>query len=310
MKEPTDKKREGEEDVVAQPEATAEAQEPNWGVEVLEDVKDIQPSKFHPEKKWMATHFKIEKPDGTSEEVESTKNILEIASKDGTKIEVPAFAVNHIMSLHLKGQEAGSTMEGSLEDSFGVVAEHLPEKLPFQGEAAAMEIDVGQNTGTEGVSSQNEMLEKGVATKEDLEALKTAKDEVFKLNVEGKDEEKQKFVADFNTKLSGKVKLGIRGGSITPFFTADRQPTSKMFLVVGKEKDPNGSEHNRVWTMAPGRYMDKLPTDRKFAGVSELWKKMHEGQDITAEEEGLIREQQKAQECWWKGGFIAPPEKK
>ena len=94
MKEPTDKKREGEEDVVAQPEATAEAQEPNWGVEVLEDVKDIQPSKFHPEKKWMATHFKIEKPDGTSEEVESTKNILEIASKDGTKIEVPAFAVN------------------------------------------------------------------------------------------------------------------------------------------------------------------------------------------------------------------------
>jgi len=295
-----------------------------WDVETLEDVKDIAPSQFHPEKKWMATHFKIERSDGTSEEVESTKTILKIKNKDGVEIEVPAFAVHHIMSLHLKGEEAGSTLEGgSLESSFRVVAEHLPRELPFTGDEAAFEIDVEQNTGTEGVSSQKEMLEKGIATQEDLEMLATAKDEVFRLNIEGTDEAKQKFINEFNAKMSGNVKLGIRGGAIVPFFTAERQPTSKMFLVVRKEKDPDGSEHNWVRTMTPGRYMDKLPTDGKYIGrvksegvpegttvVADLWKKVRAGEKLSPQEMALVDEQKKAQECWWNGGFIIPPEKK
>lgn len=294
-----------------------------WDVETLEAVKDIAASQFHPEKKWMATHFKIDRPDGTSKEVESTETILKIKNKDGVEIEVPAFATDHIMSLHLKGEEAGSTMEGgSLEASFGVVAEHLPRELPFKGEAAAFEMDVEQNTGTEGVSSQSEMLEKGIATREDLGALAAAKSEAARLNIEGTEEEKKAFVDEFNSKVSGNVKLGVRGGAVTPFFTAERQPTSKMFLVVGKETDEDGSEHNRVWTMTPGRYMDKLPTDGKFAGryasegvpegtsVADLWKKARAGERLSPEETALIDEQRKAQECWWNGGFIAPAEKK
>jgi len=305
------------------PENSAETKKSNWGLEVLEAVKDIEPSQFHPERKWMATHFKITRPDGTTEEVESTKTILKIKGKDGIEIEVPAFAVHHIMSLHLKGEEAGGALEGdSLESSFGVVAEHLPKVLPFKGESAAFTVDVGQSTGTEGVSSQKEMMEKEVATREDLEILASAKDEVFRLNIEGTDAEKQAFVDEFNGKVSGNVKLGIRGGSITPFFTTDRQPTTKMFMVVGKEKDPDDSEHNRVWTMTPGRYMDKLPTDGSFIGrsasegipegttVADLWKKVREGGKLSAQEMALVDAQKKAQECWWNGGFIAPPDKK
>ena len=221
-----------------------------WNVEILEQVKDIKPSQFHPEKKWMATHFMIEKPDGTTEEVESTKIILKVKNKNGVDIEVPAFAVHHIMSLHLKGEEAGGVIEGGLESSFGVVAEHLPSEIPFKGNSAAFEVDAKQNTGTEGVSSQREMMEKGIATKEDLDILATAKDEVFRLNVST--DEKKKFVDEFNVKVSGNVRLVSRRCR-APFFTAERQPTSKMFLVVG-EKDPDNSEHNRVWTMTPGRY--------------------------------------------------------
>lgn len=293
-----------------------------WNVEILEQVKDIKPSQFHPEKKWMATHFMIEKPDGTTEEVESTKIILKVKNKNGVDIEVPAFAVHHIMSLHLKGEEAGGVIEGGLESSFGVVAEHLPSEIPFKGNSAAFEVDAKQNTGTEGVSSQREMMEKGIATKEDLDILATAKDEVFRLNIEGTDEEKKKFVDEFNVKVSGNVRLGVRGGAVTPFFTAERQPTSKMFLVVGKEKDPDNSEHNRVWTMTPGRYMDKLPTDGQFVGrfasegvpegvtVADLWKKARTGEKLSPEEVALIDSQRKAQECWWNGGFIVAPEKK
>src|SRR3989338_1742176 len=294
----------------------------NWNVEILEQVSDITPSQTHPEKKWMVTHFNVTKPDGTTEEVESKKNILKIKNKDGVEIEVPAFAVHHIMSLHLKGEEAGGTMDSSLESSFGIVAEHLQRELPFKGNVAAFEVDVKQQTGTEGVTSQTEMMEKGIATREDLEILDSVKEEVFRLNIEGSDSEKQSFVDEFNGKVSGNVRLGIRGGSITPFFTADRQPTSKMFIVVGKEKDPDQSEHNRVWTMTPGRYMDKLPTDNSFIGrttsegipegttVADLWKKVREGGKLSTPEMALVDAQKKAQECWWNGGFVVAPEKK
>ena len=305
-------------------EAISQEPEPkkNWKMEILEEVKDITPSKFHPDKKWMVTHFKIERPDGTMDEVESSKTIIKIINKEGLEIEVPAFAIYHVLSLHLKGEQAGGDMEGeSLESSFRVMADHLPKELPFNGESAAFEVDVEQSTGTEGVTSQKEMLEKGVATKEDLEILATAKDEVFRLNIAGNDEEKKNFVDEFNIKESGNVKLGLRGGAITPFFTAERQSTSKMFLVVGKEKEADGTEHNSVWTMTPGRFMDKLPNDGKFIGrfasdgipegtsVADLWNKGRSGEKLSNEEMTLIDNQKKAQECWWNGGFIVSPEK-
>lgn len=304
------------------PEKSAES-ERLWNVKTLEEVKDILPSRFHPEKKWMATHYKIEHPNGTSEEVEAEKTLLKIKSKDGTEIEVPAFAAEHITSLHLQGGEAGSNLESSsLESSFQVVAEHLPQEIPFEGEKAAFEIDVEQNTGTEGVSSQREMREKGIMTEEDAKILSEAKGEVYRLNIEGNDEEKKAFVDECNGKLTGNVNLGIRGGAITPFFTAEKQPTTKMFLVVGKEQDPDGSQHNRVWTMTPGRYMDNLPTANMFIGrvnlegisegasVADLWDKVKNGVKLSSAETALVDAQRKAQECWWEGGFIAPPEKK
>jgi hypothetical protein len=293
-----------------------------WSVETLSEVKDIAPSQFHPEKEWMATHFKIEHPDGTFEEVGSEDTILKIKNIDGVEIEVPAFAAEHIMSLHLKGEEVGSKIEGeSLASSFEVVAKHLPRELPFKGESAAFEMDVEQNTGTEGVTSQKEMLEKSIVTKENVDTLDTVKEDVFKLNINGTEEEKKKFVEEFNSKMSGNLKLGIRGGSITPFFSTERQPTSKMFLVVGKEVDSDNSEHNRVWTMSPGRYMDKLPTDGIFIGrypsegvpegttVANLWERLRVGENLSSVEIALIDAQKKAQECWWDGGFIVAHEK-
>jgi len=287
-------------------------------------IKNIEPSKFHPEKKWMATHFKVEKPDGTTEEVESQRVALKITGKDGTVVEVPAFAAHHIMSLHLKGEEAGSTMEtGSLESSFKLIAQRMPDRLPFKKDSAAFEMEVGQPTGTEGVTSQKEMVEKGIVTQEDIDLLNTAKEEVFRLNIEGTEDEKKKYIEEFNAKMAGRnVKLGLRAGAVAPFFSADRQPTTRMFMVVGNEKDEDGSEHKRVWTMTPGRFMDRLPSDNRFIGrtasegvpegttVSSIWKKLHNGEKLSDGESTLLEEQRKAQECWWDGGFIVPPEKK
>lgn len=293
-----------------------------WEVETVDDIQNLSPSQFHPEKKWMATHYKLERPDGSSEEVPSDKTLIKIKSQDGTVIEVPAFAAEHILSLHLKGSEAGSTMESnSLASSFKAVVEHLPREIPFDGGKAAFEIDLEQTTGSEGVTTQKEMLEKGIATDEDIAVLASIKENVFKLNLSGSDDEKKAFIDQFNGGVSGNVKVGIRGGAITPFFTTERQPTTKMFLVVGKEQDADGSEHNRVWTMAPGRFMEQLPTDGRFTGrfgsvgvpegttVSDLWKKAEGGEKLTPQETALVDAQRRAQECWWEGGFIDAPKK-
>jgi hypothetical protein len=306
--------------VATSPEAGVEESQGSWHVEVLDTVKDIQRSQVPSANERVATHFKIERPDGTSQEVEAAKTILKLKNEDGMEIEVPASVVHHIMSLHLKGEEAGSRIKGeSLELSIRVVADHLPRKLEFKGGEAAFEVELRQIFGTEGVSSLTEMVEKGVATKEDLEALATARDEVFRLNVEGTDDEKRDFVGEFNERASGNVTLDIRSGAITPFFRVEKQPTSKMFLAISKEKDADGSEHYRMRTMAPGRSMGKLPTDRKFIGqitsegvaqgtsVADLWREVREGGALSNAEIALVDEQREAQERWWNAGFVVDP---
>ena len=72
MSEPADLKQPEDEKPIILPEATPEMPK-NWEVSVLEPVKGIQPSKFNPDKPWMATHFNIEKPDGTFQEIEAEK---------------------------------------------------------------------------------------------------------------------------------------------------------------------------------------------------------------------------------------------
>ena len=293
-----------------------------WVVHVIEEIKGIEPSQFHPEKKWLATHFKVIRGDGKVEEIESTTTILEITNGTGEVIEVTAYVTYHIMSLHIKGQEAGSIIEGdSLEASMKLIAKHLPDKIPFKENIAAFEIDIEQQAGIEGVTSQQEMLESGVITEEDLDILSSAKDNVLHLNIEGSDEERQKFVQEFNLKLAGrKASLGIRGGAIIPFFETDKQSTTRMFIVISRTKDKEGKVHNNVITMAPGRYMDRLPTDVKFTGeldieginrgvsVAELWSKARKGDKLSPLELSILDEQKKAQECWWQGGFICPSE--
>jgi len=300
------------------PEQTAESA---WGVEVLEEITDIEPSQFNSENKWLATHFKIIKPDGHSEEIEATKIMIEIRNKVGEVIEVPAYTVHHIVSLHLKEEEAGSSLgSDSIVGAFNLVVTHLPDKIPFKDDVAAFEVDVEQQTGTEGVTSQQEMLESGVITQEDLDIINIAKENVFRLNIEGSNEEKQKFTQVFNLKLIGRnVSLGVRGGSVVLFYETDKRSTTKMFIVIGKIIDGEGHSHNTVFTMAPGRYMDRLPTDVKFSGeleiegkeedgsVAGLWARARRGEVLSALELARLDEQKQAQLCWWRGGFINSP---
>jgi len=291
----------------------------NWQVEVVKQIKNIEPTKFHPEKEWLATHYLITKPDGITEEVGSGDIVIGLKNIAGELLEIPAFTAHHIMSLHLKLEEAGSQIEASsLEEAFFVVAKKLPVEIPYVDGIAAFEMEMNQITGTEGVTTTAEMLSAGVVTQDDLDKLNKVKDEVFKLNISGTDDEKKAFVNKYNDNVGDvKLKLVFRTGSIAPIFTTDRQKTTKMFVVISKSKTTAvGESGNLVISMLPGRYMEKPPADDDYIGrekiegikerepVAELLEMKKTGKTLTPQQESLILEQQKSQECWWNGGFV------
>ncbi len=256
--------------------------------------------------------------DGLLRKAESTETSLKLISKSGVEIEVPPATVSHIELLHIKGEEMGSVFDAKpLTAILDIVADHLPDELPFFNGVAAFEIDCGERIGLEGVVSQTEMMERGVMTEWDWKWLTSAKSDVFQLNIKGNDKEKMRFVGEFNAKMTGKVKLGIRSGVIVPCFVAEKQPTSKVFMVIGKG-NKGGVKYNCLWTMAPGRYMEKLPTDDRFTGrveveclgesitVADLLEKYKAGRVVFLgpAARSLLVDYGRAQDCWWRHGFI------
>ncbi len=253
--------------------------------------------------------------------VKSTETIFKIISKSGVEIEVPPAAVAHIELLHIKGEEMGSVFdERSLTAILDIVADHLPNEIPFFNGVAAFDIDCGERIGLEGVVSQTEMMEKGVMAEWDWRWLTSVKSDVFHLNIKGSDAEKMRFIGEFNARMTGKVKLGIRSGAIVPCFVAEKQPTSKVFMVIGKG-NRDGAKYNCLWTMAPGRYMEKLPTDDGFARRAEieylgesmtiagLWEKYKDGKVVFLGPAArcMLVDYGRAQDCWWRCGFVVAP---
>ena len=266
---------------------------PDWSVEVLRSVASIEPSRQDPDRPWLTTHYNMTGPDGSVQEVHFSEDILILKNGDRS-IRVPAFASSHVMSLHLHGEEPGSVLAHPLEESFAMVAKALPAVLPYQDGKAAFSIELGQPTGMEGVTSQAEMLERGIATRHDLAQLALCRDEAATLNKSGTLAERQAFVDSFNATMTGNVKLGIRGDAIVPFFSCAKQSTTKMFLVVSGFKALTAEDQtaSTLITMAPGRCMEKLPTDQFFAGSLDP---------------ARAKAQEVAQKCWWDGGFLVDP---
>jgi hypothetical protein len=274
--------------------ASTQGKGPAWEMEVLRPITAIEPSRQDPNRPWATAYYKVDGPEGQGTEIPCNEDIL-VLKGDGRKIHVPAFAAVQVMGLHLHGEREGSQLARPLEDSFAMVAQALPENLPYQDGVAAFSIDLGQYTGMEGVASQQEMLDKGVMTPDDVQKLDNVKNEVFLLNLVATVEERKAFVERFNTQMTGNAQLGVRGDAIVPFFTHPKQPTNQMFMVVaeGKGELPEGLlRYATVITMAPGRYMDKLPTDRSFLPL-----------DTPAKGEA----QAKAQDYWWNSGFLVEP---
>ena len=292
--------------------------ESHWELQVREQMSDIRPTKSDPNRPWIKTHFEITRPDGTKVEIKAEDSVMQIRSRSGQVIDIPAHVAEHIYSLHLKGHEAGSTFtQTSLADVMRSFAERMPAQVdPSKGAT----IDFGQVIGQEGITpSRSEMVERGVVTQQDLARLDTFKEEAFKLNLEGTEQEKAAFVERANQSLQGNVRLIVRANTITPLYLTERPATSLGFMAISSQRAPEGTVSLRVATIVTGRSMEKLPADRSFTGqsptegvaegtrVAELVRREKAGAELTPAERSLVEAQKRAQECWWEGGFIRPP---
>ena len=303
-----------------------QSQEKNveYTVKICYSITGITPKEFDPENPKFVSVYEIKTENGEVLTIGAKQPIFKIERKriegenkniEGENInniaiiEVPAYTVEHIITSHIQGQEAGSTIETEIRNLpkfLKEIAERLPDQLEFKEiggiKQAEIQIDLGEIIGYEGIASVDEVKSRRIITDEDVQKLESAREEVFRLNREGSDEEKKKFVEEFNQKMTGRnVKLGLRGGSIVPFFNAEKQPTSKIVIIIREEVDENNQAHYIIYTIFPGRLMPRLPCDRAY---NEIMKKIKAGEPLTEEEQELLKEQENSQEQWWTHGFI------
>ena len=272
-----------------------------WEVDIREVISSIHPSDAD------RTAYRATRPDGSELDLASDDIVVSLRDFSGMTVEVTARSFEHIFSRHVRAQEAGGVfIADSLEEIFRLVARYVPEHLDFENkQSIALEIETEAVVGTEGVISVQELLNQGVVSDEDVTVLNLSQEEVFLLNRSGDLDQKKNFVRKFNQEFESRnVRLGLRAEAIVPFYKTPRPQTKKIFMALGKDQDESGNEHIRMYTIAPGRAMEKLPNDESFIGVSALLEKQERGEELTQEATALIAEQQKSQECWWSHGFI------
>jgi hypothetical protein len=112
----------------------------------------------------------------------------------------------------------------------------------------------------------------------------------------------EQFVDSFNAMVKGKATLGIRSGSIVPFFKAPKQPTTKLMLVISQD-DVDGEIETELVTVAPGRMMPRLPSD-SFYDVRDADGKRKPDDALNLEEQTKVAQQVGSQESWWNTGFL------
>ena len=272
-----------------------------WEVDIREVISTIHPSDAD------STAYRAARPDGSELELAIDDVVVFLHGSGDITVEVTAQSFEHIFSRHVRAQEAGGIfIADSLEEIFRLAARYLPEHLDFENkQSIALEIETEAVVGTEGVISTQAILDRGIVSEEDMTALNHAREDVFILNCSGSLDQKKDFVAQCNKELGKRnVRLGLRAEAIVPHYKAPRPQTKKIFMALGKDQSTDGNEHIRMYTIAPGRAMEKLPNDESFIGVSALFEKRKNGEELTPEETELIAEQQKSQECWWSHGFI------
>lgn len=218
---------------------------------------------------------------GDKAEMDAATTYASLIDEQGAELTVSAAAAGHIHELHISGTESGSQFDvESLDELLRIVAEHIPEEVAQTPGVSAFSVETGRAMGNEGVSSLEELLEKGLIEEADVDNLAEASNQISELNKTGTVEAKKEFVESYNDQhAESKIKLElIRGGIIIPKADAPKQPTTELFMVFGQ-----GQTGKTMYTMAPGRDMPKMPNPKEhlkpdgsideasFKASSEAW---------------------------------------
>lgn len=221
----------------------------------------VEVTKVDETKPWKpALEVKVIKGDGTVVEgIDATTPFFTFKNNEGGKeLTVSAAAAGHIDDLHIKGNDAGSRFNyGSLEELFTDVQSKLPDAVATDPETSAFSMEMGKHMGKEGIAEMSELLEDGVVSESDIEAILMLKEEVFVLNKSGTLEQKKALISKFaGEHAEAKIQLQlVRGDVLVPVVDAPKRDTTKLFMVFG----PDTKGGKTMYTAAPGRNMPRHP---------------------------------------------------
>ncbi len=211
-----------------------------------------------------ATKVKITKKDWTSEIIDANKPLFYFYTKSWKKINITPTTAKHIEDLHIKWTDAWSLFDyNTLKELFSDIVNKLPSNLANLEEwRFSFSIDMWKGMWKEGISTMDELKAKWILSDFDVSTAFKYKDEVYNLNKNWTEEQKNKFIEDYNKDNKDcKVKFKlVRWDVLIPFVNTEKIYTEELF--VGWWVWDNWELY--IFTMAPWRDMPMHPKWSNF----------------------------------------------
>jgi hypothetical protein len=212
-----------------------------------------------------ASKVEVTKRDGSiAEGLDANASFFTLKDAEGNEIIVTAATAGHIDELHIKGQDVGSVFdEPDLQSLFKDAAEKLPEGLAKRKGIFTLDVNMGKSMGSEGISSMDELVAAGSLSQDDVDAAVAMKEEVQRLNRASDVPAMTAFAEQYKKDHpDAAVQFTVaRGAVLLPTVDAPKQPTNKLFVMMGP--DATGQKVG-VYTVAPGRDMPRHPIPRQY----------------------------------------------
>jgi len=211
---------------------------PNPEFEGLERIEPASFSEPREDGSRRITEVDVHLQDGTVHAgVWAGKTAFELrpTTYDGATIVLTVERAHHILSIHVDGEDSGSTfVDGDLHAIMTALSLALPrEASTLNYGSEAFKIGFESQVGWDNLRSIEDLVADGVITECDQNLLDEYRREIIRQNLKGDTSDKQNLVQRFNRKHSAIFLRLVRAGQVVvPHVVAEPTPTETATLAV------------------------------------------------------------------------------
>ena len=248
---------------------------PNYSLEANEEYlgfQKVNPTEFDESKPWKpALKVEVTKADGSVVQgLDAKMPFFTLNDVEGRVISIPAETAGHIHDTHIIGDDVGSKFDQQdLQSLFQDVAAKLPEGLAKRQGIFTLDVEMDKSMGKEGIASMEELMASKALTQEDIDAAEAVKEQVQNLNRAADIPAMHSFAKQYNAEHpEAKIRFTVARETVPPTTAvllptvdAPKQPTTKLFVMMGPDTDGKNVE---LYTVAPGRDMPRHPIPGQY----------------------------------------------